>query len=83
MSKYGVFSGQYFPAFGLNTKRYEVSLAVIVKVNNKSSENMGKTMLKVDTLGKESLKSKMFKQHLFVQIHQWKTPKQYVKSIQS
>ena len=25
MSKYGVFSGPYFPAFGLNTERYEVS----------------------------------------------------------
>ena len=23
MSKYGVFSGSYFPAFGLNTERYE------------------------------------------------------------
>ena len=57
--------------------------AVVFKVNNKSSEIMGKTMLKVDTLVKESLKSTMFKQHLFVQIHQWKTPKQYVKSTQS
>ena len=28
MSKYGVFSGQYFPAFGLNTERYEVSLRI-------------------------------------------------------
>ena len=26
VSKYGVFSGPYFPAFGLNKKRYEVSL---------------------------------------------------------
>ena len=25
MSKYGVFSGPYFPAFGLNTERYGVS----------------------------------------------------------
>ena len=24
MSKYGVFSGPYFPAFGLNTERYAV-----------------------------------------------------------
>ena len=24
LSKYGVFSGPYFPAFGLNTERYEV-----------------------------------------------------------
>ena len=24
MSKYGVFSGSYFPAFGLNTERYKV-----------------------------------------------------------
>ena len=24
MSKYGVFSGPYFPAFGLNTERYSV-----------------------------------------------------------
>ena len=24
VSKYGVLSGPYFPAFGLNTKRYEV-----------------------------------------------------------
>ena len=28
MSKYGVFSGPYFPAFGLNTERYEVSLRI-------------------------------------------------------
>ena len=28
VSKYGVFSGQYFPAFGLNTKRYFVSLCI-------------------------------------------------------
>ena len=26
VSKYGVFSSPYFPAFGLNTERYEVSL---------------------------------------------------------
>ena len=25
-SKYGVFPGPYFPAFGLKTERYEVSL---------------------------------------------------------
>ena len=28
MSKYGVFSGPYFPAFGLNTERYGVSLRI-------------------------------------------------------
>ena len=28
MFKYGVFSGPYFPAFGLNTERYEVSLRI-------------------------------------------------------
>ena len=28
VSKYGVFSGPYFPAFGLNTERYEVSLCI-------------------------------------------------------
>ena len=28
MLKYGVFSGPYFPAFGLNTERYEVSLRI-------------------------------------------------------
>ena len=28
VSKYGVFSGLYFPAFGLNTERYEVSLCI-------------------------------------------------------
>ena len=28
MSKYGVFSGPYFPAFGLNTERYSVSLRI-------------------------------------------------------
>ena len=27
-SKYGVFSGPYFPAFGLNTERYFVSLCI-------------------------------------------------------
>ena len=26
MSKYGVFSGPYFPAFGLNTERYYLSV---------------------------------------------------------
>ena len=26
VSKYGVFSGPYFPTFGLNTERYGVSL---------------------------------------------------------
>ena len=26
--KYGVFSGPYFPTFGLNTERYEVSLRI-------------------------------------------------------
>ena len=26
--KYGVFSGPYFPAFGLNTERYGVSLRI-------------------------------------------------------
>ena len=28
MSKYGVFAGPYFPAFGLNTERYGVSLRI-------------------------------------------------------
>ena len=28
VSKYGVICGPYFPAFGQNTKRYEVSLRV-------------------------------------------------------
>ena len=28
MSKYGVFSGAYFPAFGLNTERYGFSLRI-------------------------------------------------------
>ena len=28
VSKYGVFSGPYFPAFGLNTERYEISLRI-------------------------------------------------------
>ena len=28
MFKYGVFSGPYFPAFGLNTERYFVSLRI-------------------------------------------------------
>ena len=28
MSKYGGLSGPYFPAFGLNTERYEVSLRI-------------------------------------------------------
>ena len=28
VSKYGVFSGPYFPAFGLNTERYRVSLCI-------------------------------------------------------
>ena len=28
MSKYGVFSGPYFPVFGLNTEIYEVNYSV-------------------------------------------------------
>ena len=28
MSKYGAFSGPYFPAFGLNAERYAVSLCI-------------------------------------------------------
>ena len=28
VSKYGVFSGRYFPAFGLNTERYSVSVRI-------------------------------------------------------
>ena len=28
VSKYGVFSGPYFPAFGLNTERYGVSFRI-------------------------------------------------------
>ena len=28
VSKYGVFSGPYFPVFGMNTERYEVSLRI-------------------------------------------------------
>ena len=28
MSKYGVISGPHFPAFGLNTERYSVSLRI-------------------------------------------------------
>ena len=28
VSKYGFFSDPYFPAFGLNTKRYEASLRI-------------------------------------------------------
>ena len=28
MSKYGVLSGPYFPVFGLNAERYEVSLRI-------------------------------------------------------
>ena len=28
MVKYGVFSGPYFPAFGLNTEKYVVSLCI-------------------------------------------------------
>ena len=28
VSKYGIFSGPYFPALGLNTERYEVSLRI-------------------------------------------------------
>ena len=28
LSDYGVFSGPYFPVFGLNTERYEVSLRI-------------------------------------------------------
>ena len=28
MSKYGVFSGPYFPAFGLNTERYCITVSL-------------------------------------------------------
>ena len=33
VSKYGVFSGPYYPAFGLNTERYEVSLRIQSEVS--------------------------------------------------
>ena len=29
VSKYGFFSGPYFPAFGLNPERYEVPLRIL------------------------------------------------------
>ena len=34
VSKYGVFSGPYFPVFGLSTERYEVSLRIWDKYIN-------------------------------------------------
>ena len=34
MSEYGIFSGPYFPAFGLNTKRYSVSLRIQSECGN-------------------------------------------------
>ena len=34
MSKYGVVSGPYFPAFGLNTEKYEVSFVTFRAVTN-------------------------------------------------
>ena len=44
VSKYVVFSGPYFPAFGLNTKRYGVSLRIqseCGKIQNRKSSVFG------------------------------------------
>ena len=38
-SKYGVISGRYFPAFGLNTERYEVSLRIQSKCGKIRTRN--------------------------------------------
>ena len=38
MSKYGVFSDPYFPAFGLNTERYKVSLHIQSECGKYGSE---------------------------------------------
>ena len=35
VSKYGVFSGPYFPAFGLNTEFYSVNLRIQFKCGEK------------------------------------------------
>ena len=39
MSKYEVFSGPYFPAFGLNTEKYEVSLRIQSKCGKIQTRN--------------------------------------------
>ena len=45
VSKYGVFSGPYFPVFGLNTERYGVSLHI-----QSEWENMDQKILRIWTL---------------------------------
>ena len=42
MSKYGVISGPYFPAFGLNMERYEVSLGMQSKCGEIRTRNHSK-----------------------------------------
>ena len=42
LSKCGVFSGPYFPAFGLSTKRYRVSLCIqseCLKIQTRKTQN--------------------------------------------
>ena len=50
MSKYGVFSGPYFAAFGLNTERYGVS-----PYSGRMRENMDQKKLRIWTLFKQCL----------------------------
>ena len=44
-SKYGVFSGPYFPTFGLNTERYSVSL----RIQSKCGKIRARKTLYLDT----------------------------------
>ena len=56
MSKYEVFSGPYFPAFGLNTKRYEVSLRIqpeCGKIRTRENSVFGH-ISRSDTIGKQT-----------------------------
>ena len=58
LSVFSPNAGKYAPE---KTPYLDNFHAVIFKANNKSSETMCKAMLKVDILGKDSLKSTMFR----------------------
>ena len=80
VSQYGVFSGLYFPAFGLNTERFSLSLRIQsecgkIRTRKKSvfghfSRSVNKNWL-LDEARRES--ERLPKKHLPVQSYQCKT----------
>ena len=54
--KYGVFSGLYFPAFGLNTERYSVSLRIQYKCGKIRTRKTPNTNIFYAVIGKDILR---------------------------